>query len=752
MRFGRVKGWTALLAFFLGVTLTLGTVGQTACQILLERDLSPRWTRDWQDTDNFRMEVASVLRDFLTIGAGGELDLYETSYYWTDEIVEEAVHGGYGDGWWWDYGDYGTATSDASAAPDGPAELDAAYRHDKNVLYRIDGSGKTYTNCEEGDVSALEKRTLEGYNFYLTFRDGKASIVLNGEALDVYGGGIYEGDPQWFVPGYENFPSTDQLKGVTVRMAVRETPIRYHYVDYKTGRSYGASCFYYIAQRAEESRTFYRTQAAVLALGVVCLAVWLALRKARPLADRKIASWTVHIWTEGRCLIFLLLIAGTVLASDWERLYWQWRELWWSWYDGGQLWVGQLLYGLLAFLISAFPALLGLGWFAWLIHNDHRYNPREARRSLLRPFFRALRARDLKRSVEKRIGRSASLLGLAVLALGVEVLFFLIVSTVDGSPWPVWALWTWFLLPVLLAVLAAFALTRRQYRLAKDIGLLADQVEAVRAGDLATPLVLPENADLRATADSLNDIQAGMKAALEDQTRSERMKVELVSNVSHDLKTPLTSILSYAELLRQEDLPPAASDYARVVEEKAQRLKAMVQDVFEVSRAASDQLPVHPERIDLGKLLRQTLADMDGPIRESALSFKVDLPERPVPICADGKRLYRVFQNLIDNALRYALEGSRVYLSLKTAEGTAEASVCNTSRDELPAGVDFTARFVRGDESRTDGGSGLGLSIAKSFTEACGGTFRVETVADLFTAVVTFPLAEEEPAEEEPRT
>ena len=108
-------------------------------------------------------------------------------------------------------------------------------------------------------------------------------------------------------------------------------------------------------------------------------------------------------------------------------------------------------------------------------------------------------------------------------------------------------------------------------------------------------------------------------------------------------------------------------------------------------------------------------------------------------ITADGRRLYRVFQNLLDNALRYALEGSRVYLRLKTAEGTAEASVRSTSRSELPEGVDFTARFVRGDASRTDGGSGLGLSIARSFTEACGGEFRVETVADLFTAVVTFP-------------
>ena len=169
----------------------------------------------------------------------------------------------------------------------------------------------------------------------------------------------------------------------------------------------------------------------------------------------------------------------------------------------------------------------------------------------------------------------------------------------------------------------------------------------------------------------------------------------------------------------------------------------MVQDVFEVSKAAADQLPVHLERLDFAKLVRQTLADMADPIEKSGLAFRVELPEGEVPITADGKRMYRVFQNLIQNALQYALPGSRVYVTLTVSGSRAETAVRNTSRQELPKGVDFTARFVRGDESRTDGGSGLGLSIAKSFTEACGGQFRVETVADLFTAAVSFPLAGE---------
>lgn len=241
----------------------------------------------------------------------------------------------------------------------------------------------------------------------------------------------------------------------------------------------------------------------------------------------------------------------------------------------------------------------------------------------------------------------------------------------------------------------------------------------------------------------LENIRQGMASAVDEQMKSERMKVELIANVSHDIKTPLTSIISYVQFLKEEkDLPEHVQDYVKILDEKSQRLKNMVQDVFAVSKAASGELPMNMEKLDFGKLLRQTMADMDEEIQNSSVSFRAELPEEPVMIMADGQRMYRVFQNLFQNALKYSLAGSRVYVTLKTDATLAVASVKNTSHMELDEDKNFTERFVRGDKSRTDGGSGLGLSIAQSFTEACGGQFGMEFNADLFIVNISFGIVE----------
>ncbi len=238
------------------------------------------------------------------------------------------------------------------------------------------------------------------------------------------------------------------------------------------------------------------------------------------------------------------------------------------------------------------------------------------------------------------------------------------------------------------------------------------------------------------------EINRGFNESLEEQMKSERMKVALITNVSHDLKTPLTSIISYVDLLSKEgDLSETAREYVNVLAEKSGRLKNMVSDLFDLAKSTSGNMPVDIENLDLKKLIEQTLADMDDRIENSGLSFRIKLPEKPLYIYTDGKKLYRVFQNIIDNALKYSLQGTRVYISLEETDGSAVATVKNTAGYEM----DFTAeeilqRFSRGDKSRTTDGSGLGLSIAESYTRLCGGRFKVDIDGDLFKAAISFNL------------
>ena len=389
--------------------------------------------------------------------------------------------------------------------------------------------------------------------------------------------------------------------------------------------------------------------------------------------------------------------------------------------------------------LSGFTAnVLAIFWGLYLlIFNDWRYNRRPWRRGVIA----MLAAWGLNQPIQKRLSRVCGVTAMTLLLLGAVNLNLLVYCASYRGSAPLSMAWA-IITPAALLMLVCAVLIWRLCRLWTDLGAVADQASAVRAGELERESTLQEDSDLYQLADDLNHIRQGLHQAVEERTHSERMKVELVTNVSHDLKTPLTSIISYTELLSQEPLEPPASEYVAILGEKAQRLKAMVQDVFEVSKAASGQLPVKLEQLDYARLLRQTLADMAQSIEDSGLTLRTSIPDREFPITADSDRLYRVFQNLIGNALKYSLPGSRVYLALALDGGDAVASIKNTSATELKPGTDYTARFVRGDESRSDGGSGLGLSIAESFTRACGGALTVTTEADLFTAVVSFPLAE----------
>lgn len=598
----------------------------------------------------------------------------------------------------------------------------------KNLLYTIVYDDEIlYSNADGMTLNGEKGELPDGYNFLLYFDGQKVTIKKNGKDLNIYGDGQYRNDGGWFVPGYKNFPVDGKYGKARITIAAIDEPQLYTVAFYGNGYGYydGGNRLYQIVQDLQETRDEMSSFFFTLVAAAIFLLVGRIFRKEKRQADRKLAFFTGKLWYEAKVLIFLIPAGFLVyqLIPMINNIYY-----------GG---LNPDIYYEYA-LKQIIPLELVVFWIIWLGLNDACYNRHVWNNSICRRIRHNLSVRQLQYPFQRRmLLRYRKILILS--AFVIVVLLVIIVAWGRGE-YSYWAALTAAAAIGIVGVSAAeIRFLMQLSREAQDVGDLVDQISAVREGDMEAPLYLPEDSDLYDAVTNLNEIQGGMKEAIKEQLQSERMKVELIANVSHDIKTPLTSIISYVELLKEEeDLPDYVKDYISILESKSQRLKTMVQDVFEVSKAASGELPVKLETIDFAKLLRQTMADMEEEIHSSCVTVRAQIPEDEEFIRADGQRLYRVFQNLIQNALKYSLDGSRVYIALKREDGMLTASVTNTSADELDGSIDYTARFTRGDSSRTDGGSGLGLSIAQSFTEACGGTFRVDIIADLFTAYVTF--------------
>ena len=238
---------------------------------------------------------------------------------------------------------------------------------------------------------------------------------------------------------------------------------------------------------------------------------------------------------------------------------------------------------------------------------------------------------------------------------------------------------------------------------------------------------------------------------VDEEVKNERMKTELVTNVSHDLRTPLTAIITYTDLLKNEEDEDKRNEYIEVLEKKSLRLKVLIEDLFEISKAASRNIVMHYMKVDIVNLLKEVGLENDGKIRDANLEFRWKLPEQKVVMYLDSQKTYRIFENLIVNITKYAMPHSRVYIEMKDQENSVHISMKNVSAAELDFDVDeITDRFVRGDSSRNTEGSGLGLAIAKSFVELQHGTLKISTEADLFKADIVLPkmdMPEEEMTE-----
>ncbi len=460
-----------------------------------------------------------------------------------------------------------------------------------------------------------------------------------------------------------------------------------------------------------KTATMYKEQLWFLSANVILLFItWifnLATIRAAKTAKKDVAETAAHILVEIKLLLLAVIIVGVVPVLRHPFTYVGEKAL--------------IRVGLLAML--SYPII-------WDFKNN---GTKLFDCSVPVIVFNYMKNWGQSQPWKKRLGAYIGITGIgALVCAGIDVLLAFKLTDKKAILWI-------SLLGVILLCISIY----NAGKFFKEVSAITDKISDIRNGKLHTPLVASRDAFLGKTADDVNMLESGIETAVDQKSRADRMKVELITNVSHDLKTPLTSIINYVDLLCEEDMSPAAKDYVLALRDKSYKLKAMVQDVFDVSKASTGNMNVEKVVLDLGKLIRQTLADMDERIAESNLSFKVNLPEQPIYVEGDGEKLYRVFQNLFVNALQYSLDYSRVHVGLNVQGQMAVATVKNTSRGELNFDTsEITERFVRADASRTTEGSGLGLSIAKSFAEACGGEFAIETDADMFIAVLSFPLCD----------
>ncbi|WP_270646375.1 HAMP domain-containing sensor histidine kinase [Paeniclostridium hominis] len=270
---------------------------------------------------------------------------------------------------------------------------------------------------------------------------------------------------------------------------------------------------------------------------------------------------------------------------------------------------------------------------------------------------------------------------------------------------------------------------------------IIEGTKKIKSGNINHKIEVKGNDRLATFAQDINNLSEGLENAIDEKFKSERMKAELITNVSHDLKTPLTSIINYVDLIKKEEniQPEYLKDYINVLDNKSKRLKVLIEDLFEASKASSGNIELNIEKLDLNQLLRQSIGENEEKLTNSNLNLKVNLLKEPVYINCDGKRMYRVFENLLINISKYSLENTRVYIDMKVDEDKIYLSFKNISAYELNFEADeIIERFRRGDLSRNTEGSGLGLAIARDLVELQGGEFDIQIDGDLFKVNLQF--------------
>lgn len=296
--------------------------------------------------------------------------------------------------------------------------------------------------------------------------------------------------------------------------------------------------------------------------------------------------------------------------------------------------------------------------------------------------------------------------------------------------------------PTFIVILAVYVVAVLIFITKRLVGFekIKEGIEKIKDGDLNHKIEDCPDGVIGSMAENINSIGDGLQKSLEREVKAERMKSELITNVSHDLKTPLTSIINYADLLSKQTLAPyEANDYVKIIKQKGERLKQLTNDLFDVSKVQSGNENFDIEDIDICLLINQAMAELNERIKQSGLVFKVSSEDKEVFVRSDGKKLSRVFENLIINCVKYAMKNTRVYIDIVNGDSEVTVEIKNIAGYEMDFDeTEIAERFVRGDSARSTEGSGLGLAIVKSYVEGCGGSVNIKKDGDLFKVILHF--------------
>ena len=355
-------------------------------------------------------------------------------------------------------------------------------------------------------------------------------------------------------------------------------------------------------------------------------------------------------------------------------------------------------------------------------------------RLLLNPFRRIKRElHEIRLALLANLSMTVKVTAVFLVVFLIEA-FLLLCAGADGGIIMVYLLWKVVEYGVLLKIVVQF----RQ---------IFDGGERIAKGDYSHPIHTEKMMyELRTHAENLNNVQTGVAAAVEEKMKSERFRTELITNVSHDIKTPLTSIINYVDLIKKEPTESETMrEYIEVLDRQSNRLKKLIEDLMEASKASTGNLPVNPEVCDATVVLTQIVGEFSEKAEANQLEMVVECPQPPVEIYVDGRHLWRIIDNLMGNICKYAQPGTRVYVTLEKFHGMVIMTFRNISKDRLKmTSEELFGRFVRGDSSRNTEGHGLGLSIAKSLTELMHGNLAVQMDGDLFKVILSFEEYQED--------